>query len=872
MGVGGSSAPAEEGGHFCCGGRVGPDTDMVRHDDLMAPVEGGRRLRSMGRKSSLRFTPGTMDMVLRQPIEKTEEDHKMIEDSLRTNPNLKRLAAFRKDQLRGLAKGAWKQWVEVGRTLMHEGDLNNVSFFIVASGTFDIVANEPFEVDTIDGLSFVLRPDMASKASADWASKKKVKTVRKVGPKTCFGDSSMLYGAPRWATMTAMERCSVWVISQANFKIAQQDLQRAVTPILGKNQEDEQLIMQALSKNLNLQRLVTLSEAHLRDLVRIAWRETLPEGQVLMREGDLNADALYIVSSGRLEFRGTEPFEALSHGETSHLTRAAHSGERRPTGVEEETVREFGRGLCFGEISMLYCAPRFATVTALEPVTLFAIDRSNFQFVQTQAVEDEFMGRVKYLESLDIMQQFSKDDKDKMASVMDNMRLKKDTVLSQQGEVCSALYILCKGSVAKLRDGQEEGSLQADPDSGEAHFIGAEDVVRAGENEVTVKVTSDSATCLVLQRQEFTKVWGRLVEGFEFPTFERSHGTPDAKAPKKEENSLNLAALKKIGLLGCGALGPVELHRHSKTKDLYALKTMSKGLIVQKGFRGCVMREKMLYTEVISPFIVRYFSFFRDDQSLHFLLEVALGGELASLYQRDPRCHGSNRHAKFYAAGVVLALEHLHKRKIVFRNIKPQNVLLSQRGHPKITDMGLAKRIAGHTFTTCGTPNYMAPEIVAGTGHNRSVDWWSLGVLIYWMMVGQDPFDSEHPMDIYSKVMRGVARVEFPSSCKGAVASVVDALLAQDAIDRLAMLQGGIENVLQHEWFESFDWAAMRSLTLEPPYVPKFATAPSLWKDRETLDSRDILSHFAPRVSRLPQPVQFMDDDSGWDRGLIPDF
>jgi len=249
-----------------------------------------------------------------------------------------------------------------------------------------------------------------------------------------------------------------------------------------------------------------------------------------------------------------------------------------------------------------------------------------------------------------------------------------------------------------------------------------------------------------------------------------------------------------------------------------------------------------------------------------------LGGELSSLYQRDPKCHGSDRHAKFYSSGVVLALEHLHKRKIVFRNIKPQNVLLSQRGHPKITDMGLAKRIVGHTFTTCGTPNYMAPEIVAGTGHNRSVDWWSLGVLIYWMMVGKDPFDSEHPMDIYSKVMRGIARVEYPSSCKGAVASLVDALLAQDAIDRLAMFQGGIENVLQHEWFESFDSAAMRSLTLEPPYVPKFATSPSLWKDRETLDSRDILAHLNPRLTRLPQPVQFMDDDSGWDRELIPEF
>merc|ERR1719210_1615095 len=169
--------------------------------------------------------------------------------------------------------------------------------------------------------------------------------------------------------------------------------------------------------------------------------------------------------------------------------------------------------------------------------------------------------------------------------------------------------------------------------------------------------------------------------------------------------------MTKVGLLGSGSLGPVELYRRSDTRDLYVVKTMSKGLLVQKGFRNSVIRERSLWTEVISPFIVRCVAAWRSEQALSFVLEAALGGELATAYAAHG-LHGSVNHARYYVAGAVLALEHLHKRKISFRNLKPQNILLTQNGQPKLTDMSLAKRVVGYTFTTCGTPNYMAPEIV----------------------------------------------------------------------------------------------------------------------------------------------------------------
>jgi len=202
---------------------------------------------------------------------------------------------------------------------------------------------------------------------------------------------------------------------------------------------------------------------------------------------------------------------------------------------------------------------------------------------------------------------------------------------------------------------------------------------------------------------------------------------------------------------------------------------------------------------------------------------------------------------------------------IVFRNIKPQNLLLSQQGRPKLTDMSLAKRVVGHTFTTCGTPAYMAPEIVAGTGHTRAVDWWSVGILTYWLMCGQTPFESEHPMEIYSKVMQGIARVNFPAACSSPVADLVKSLLRPVAIDRLAMRQGGVQNVMNHSWFADFSWTAMRNQTLDPPYVPEFRTSPVTWKDAKELDAATCLAHFSARADNLPQPVQYCDDGTQWD-------
>jgi len=818
---------------------------------------GAPRLRTLGRRTEHRFVRGQTPLVPPENTTKTPEEAESLAAALRSNPNWKVLAPFGEAQINFLVDSAWREDVPPGRAIMFQGDLDNNTFYVVQSGSFQVSASDPYEVVEIGGQFYLSRAEpMRDMAKDGWIkSGRDAPVTRKIGPKTLFGDSSMLYSAPRWTTAIAAEHSVVWVISQSNFRAAQ--IEVSVAQSTQKSEADVSLVRESLLKNANLQRVTPLSARHVEDLTKVAWSLELKAGQVLMRMGDLNADSLFILGSGLVELHGQEPFEVVKDGNALWLERAAHSGRELCDGSKVVTRAEVGRGIMFGEISMSYCAPRFATVTAVEDSMLWAIDRSNFQMVQMQAAEDEVLDRVRHLESVESVQSLSKFDKEKMAAVMETMRFGKGETMAVQGEPAHAMFILLQGRVERVVGKKVAQVYEADPAKGTDCRLSEESLSmttpKQAVHKSTLRVVSDVATALVLEREEFQKVWDRLLEAAPAPTFER-FTTSVTKGRDPTPDGIAMNRLSNLGLLGVGSLGLVELCRHQKTGELYAVKKMSKGLIIRKGYSRSVLEERHVWIEVLSPFVVRLCAASREEQHLCYVLEFAAGGELSEAYARH-KLHGCPKHAKYYVAAVVLAISHLHKRKIIYRNLKPQNVMLSAHGRPKITDLSLAKRIAGgYTFTTCGTPTFMAPEILTGAGHTRAVDWWSVGVFAYWLMAGVGPFDSEHPMDVYAMSLRGIARVEFPAVCCGALKDLIVSMLNPVALDRPAMRQGGIRNVTDHAWFKGFDWKAMRACTVEPPYVPQFSVSPTRWKEDEH-PPQVYLQSFAPDAAKLPDPV-----------------
>ncbi|CAE7870483.1 for, partial [Symbiodinium necroappetens] len=258
---------------------------------------------------------------------------------------------------------------------------------------------------------------------------------------------------------------------------------------------------------------------------------------------------------------------------------------------------------------------------------------------------------------------------------------------------------------------------------------------------------------LVVDKESFEILLGSLQE----LTRRGKDGTGSVKKPVTVAPSaaasfgkIKFKDLKKLGLLGCGGFGAVEMVEHLNTGETYALKALSKGYVVKSGMQSSVISEKNVQLLCDSPFIVKLYETFNYDQSLYFLLELALGGELYATYNKK-NFWGNEKCGKFYVAGTVFAFEHLHSKKIIFRDLKPENLLLNDKGHVKLTDMGLAKVVPGKTFTTCGTPDYFAPELIASKGHTLAVDWWTLGILTFELCSGHPPFESATPMQIYAK-------------------------------------------------------------------------------------------------------------------------
>merc|ERR1740121_1618985 len=292
-----------------------------------------------------------------------------------------------------------------------------------------------------------------------------------------------------------------------------------------------------------------------------------------------------------------------------------------------------------------------------------------------------------------------------------------------------------------------------------------------------------------------------------------------------------LSRLAPVALLGEGGFGAVYLVQVASKE--YALKRMSKGYIMQSSAEQQVCAERDILALLDSPFIIKFLRSYRDEQFIYMLLEFASGGHLYQLLRERPEVlfddepRGSS--AMFYAASITLALEYLHERRIAYRDLKLENVLLDERGHVKLCDMGFARFVLGKTHTLLGTPEYMAPEMIDPPhAHSVEVDWWALGVVISELLTGQEPWDDlgldtgdamDQIIAIRDSHDRGPPDL-LPRSMILAKDFVHN--LLRTKVQRRLGSNGDGQEVRSHSWFSSsrFDFIALASQTLQPPLRP----------------------------------------------------
>jgi len=231
-----------------------------------------------------------------------------------------------------------------------------------------------------------------------------------------------------------------------------------------------------------------------------------------------------------------------------------------------------------------------------------------------------------------------------------------------------------------------------------------------------------------------------------------------------------------------------------------------------------VKNEKRILSEVSHPFLVDLVWSSRDaNKFLYMLFPYVCGGELFSYLRSAGRF--SAPASMFYAAEIVSALDYLHSLSIVYRDLKPENLLLDRDGHLKITDFGFAKRITSdRTWTLCGTPEYLAPEIIQSKGHNRAVDWWALGILIFEMLVGESPFPGDDEEEVFDSIVND--EVRYPRFLSLEAIAIMRRLLRKNPERRLGASERDAEDVKKQAFFRNVNWEDLLMRRVPPPFVP----------------------------------------------------
>nr|XP_023994240.1 ribosomal protein S6 kinase beta-2-like isoform X3 [Salvelinus alpinus] len=306
--------------------------------------------------------------------------------------------------------------------------------------------------------------------------------------------------------------------------------------------------------------------------------------------------------------------------------------------------------------------------------------------------------------------------------------------------------------------------------------------------------------------------------------------------------------LSVLGKGGYGKVFQVRKVQGAQTGKIFAMKVLKKAKIVCNAKDTAHTRaEREVLETVRHPFIVDLLYAFQTGGKLYLILECLSGGELfmqlekEGIFMEDTAC--------FYLGEIVLALGHLHSNGIIYRDLKPENIMLNHQGHIKLTDFGLCKESihdGAVTHTFCGTIEYMAPEILTRTGHNRAVDWWSLGALMYDMMTGSPPFTAENRKKTIDKILK--CKLNLPPYLTLDARDMIKKLLKKSPLQRLGSSAADCKDIQKHPFFRHINWDDLLNKRCEPPYKP-------------CLQSDEDVSQFDTRFTKQT-PVDSPDDST----------
>ncbi|KAF4105530.1 hypothetical protein G5714_013192 [Onychostoma macrolepis] len=610
-----------------------------------------------------------------------------------------------------------------------------------------------------------------------------------------------------------------------------------------KDSGTKKLINEAIMNNDFLKKL---EPQHTREMVDCMYEKIYAAEKLVIQEGE-PGNYLYVLAEGLLE--------VIQNGKLL--------GQMRP-------------GTAFGELAILYNCKRTATVKAVTQSHIWALDRQTFQTIMmrsTQARHEEYFS---FLRSVSLLKDLPEE---KLAKIIDCLEIEyfdKGEYIIREGEEGNTFFIIAKGEVLVTQTTEDFSEPQEIKSLGVGDYFGEKALISEDVRSANIIAKENDTQCLVVDRDNFNQMVGTYEELQAYlkeyveqlslsderrnavpqsPLYERSPEAAELRRLKEKAAGLSsdsfLKELQVVVTLGMGGFGRVELVKLENSEDTaFALKCIKKKHIVDTRQQEHIYSEKDILQQTNSNFIVRLFRTFRDDKYVYMLLEVCLGGELWSVL-RDMSCFDEPT-ARFCTGCVLEAFDYLHCKGIVYRDLKPENLLLDGEGYVKMTDFGFAKKIGlgKKTWTFCGTPEYVAPEVIMNKGHDFGADCWSLGILIFELLIGSPPFTGSDPIRIYTMVLHGIEKVDFPKRISKRPEDLIRRLCKLNPAERLGNKKNGVIDIKKHKWFQGFNWEGLRRRKLTSPL-------------RRELKGPLDHSHFDMFPPELEEPP---DEFSGWDK------
>jgi len=790
---------------------------------------------------------GNIDSKKKKNKNKTSDDksNDAIVAEIKANPEVGRflrgmpLLQNTSDEDRDILGGALEQKeFKSGTPVFSQGDPGD-GFYLIKSGTVKVLFTNP------EGKQI----EIATLGSNDY-----------------FGESALVNSAPRGAAVVCQSAVSTLFLSKVKFealfntgRIQIQFANRRVGVSAegrgrgGGNREQKQLIEEikkpenaVTTKNSAQRRLVMtavencvlfreLNTSQKQRVVDAFYQQAIPEGTSVIRQGDPGIN-FYCVESGS--------FDIFVESKDHKVSKVAESGP----------------GGSFGDLALMYNAKRAATVTSTEDSVVWILNRYTFTHVVQQIGEAKIKQYLEFMQEVKLLAPLASYERSQLADALEEVSFPAGREVFSQGDEGDAMYLVVSGQCVVLRS-ENGGPAQELARVEHGDYFGERALLNNDVRAATV--TCASATQLLkLDRNAFNLLLGpledllkRRVASYNSTSASTSTATStggdDDSDVEQLDRSIQFEDLVYVATLGRGSFGHVTLVKHRSTNVAYALKAVCKAQIVETSQEEHIMNEKKIMATVHHPFYVNLVTTFNSKNQLFFLLEPSLGGELFTVLRQHRFFHENT--AKFYAAHIILGFECMHNKHYVYRDLKPENLLLGTDGYLKITDFGFAKKVRGRTWTLCGTPEYLAPEIVSNKGHGKGVDWWTVGILIYEMLASFTPFYHDDYMKMYAKIAKG--KFKCPSHLTKHAREIVKEFLQVLPTKRLGVVKGGAALIKRHKWFQGFSWTDLLAKRIAAPIIPTVRN-PFDTSNFDQVDEADPIEEYNP------------EDYGDWDRGF----